>query len=1709
MWEKLKKDWHESKTLSELNAEAAKSPEAKARIEEQLKSQVAGAHAAGSAVLDTLGAVPAMAVGGIAGVGSAVKNLDASKGLETGGKVMNALMPSSLLGHEEDQKHGAYKAAMAPVTVAADAFNAVPQGYGEIVNAAGFPKAAAQVTDAGKLGIMAVLGAKGTVEMYKHVTGKEAKNAKEAADKLQKLLDQETKAKAEPQWEKVTSASDRGIPPTEENPQGQLWSQEHDTPTNPIPSDNQMGLFDRPAEPLETIPYDLSLGDIGQNHPGLRMGEFTKRADDGPQPKTKFADYTGELSMEEFPNRLDQDQQGRQAAPPNSWEQGPVGSRDVARAKAEERARLEQHATSEKQRIEREKQAAFDYIEQMNKANKERDLNHMEAQRELDFADATSRIEQSPARNFFTDPNNREKAVRPEDSHARSFFLDPANRDRLDLQDANPFLKRATDEHLERLHADAYSQWSKSGGKDTHAEKFMDAVQQERVRRSVESLRAENKDKVNEVHPGYTRIPDGTIVEYKYKGETHRAPVEKSTTVKTAYGTTHIPRVFSPEGRLIALDKDQIKTVFGKPKSVERDHSFAQEAVGDKSLMHPEHTEVMVDALHKGDVNGALDAIIQNHDNVAYRNLASYLKGKLEGLNIRMHDEGILTLGDRHATGYYDPTTHTVGLSSVGAASPHTVMHELAHALTSDFVNNRPNDMRVVGIKDLFNKLNDLGMQKEFPEVSNIKEFMAEAWSSPEFQEFLKDHNVGDRSAWKRFVNNVKSILGFSSTDRNHITTALEHVLDLSKQIMEAGKDDPKAPLTDAGVPGKLADLMVSRNSRPEPSNRPDVTKLKVPGLKDAISDFKFDDRPMEEIIKEARTSPDIPNTFMEKLGQQLQAGGLFESLKTRNPVVKATYERLTRASQEYAHNIKTYLTDPETGLKAYMRNLNAQEKGEIHKVMMKFEGQRELSTLELRNAGYNDKQIAYYHKAREQDNRFFDEMNARRKELGMDPIDKRVAHMAGRFMGDFSRFIFSADGKKIVGRISGSTHWELNKVTKYMQDKHPDFKMGDMEYNKLGQGKNPADRFQGLMHALNFLTKVDADVASVLDSYRGYVQKDAIGYLNATRHAKAKVKDAGGIIGSEGHKEWLSDVKNAEEGMKAQLAYFEQGYKWMAMEKAVHDLKPLLTDKDVVLNNKNAVEWAEAYKAHALGKQEFLANAMNFTASMIGEHTGIGHTNLFKANAKLKHYTMQKFMGFGNIPFSITQLMQPFQVHPPMLALLKNRGLEFSAVEAQMKATRTYLNAISKEYTGKLGNFDKAALDYAHRAGIMDVKMADHTKDINASAAYELYSKVADANIELPERLTRGTSFLFYSHILKDAGVPVKDIFGAAENLTNMTMVNYHPLERPMGYAKLGWLGDIASTLTRYKHNQLSQAAFYTREGIRSGNVKGYAPMATFLATSLAFGGVMGFFGYNEADTAYQLVTEMLGKPDTLTGVLFRHNTPELVSHGLFSTLGLDMTTRFSNANVIPDNIGKAMMPYGSAVWDMLTATGRLAMDPSSTTKQKQWVKSVAPQSVQGELENLMFTEKQKDGSNLYVNGTAGPNMGKGRVARTEDEMYTHIDGKAPFVHPGRDLGFRSIRESKELAKNYSDSQIEKANANVVEGILTKAKYAAMDGTLSTDKLRMLATRAAQLGEDPNSFAAKLSNWEGARNLTQEQQQKLRDAMSGFKGAMNIKEGR
>jgi hypothetical protein len=1154
------------------------------------------------------------------------------------------------------------------------------------------------------------------------------------------------------------------------------------------------------------------------------------------------------------------------------------------------------------------------------------------------------------------------------------------------------------------------------------------------------------------------------------------------------------------EQKVIDLNKMEIERQLDiARKAGELDFMELQRG-GDKSLMNERATGFLFDAIHEGSLGKALHTIAGMHERSGYRTLARYLEDKIQSLKVKLHNDGVILAGERAYTGYFDSASNTVGFSRQGALSPHTVLHEVVHALTSQFLHLKPDHFLSKGIKGIYQQVSKKPGFEKFKSIINEREFLAEAFSNPEFQKFLKQMHVSPngalRTAWNKFMHNVKNMLGIK---QGPLSDALYETIDLGKRVMESSnekfRNKAKDKLAAEGIPNKMLDLMASKKQPVVATNKSVEPYKKLPGLKHAVEDFAFGPEKPEAVLELARSAEDIPTGVVEKMGQQLQAGGLFESLKTRNPVVKYTYERLTRAAQESADMIRTNLTDAQTGLKSFMRDLNAAAKAEIWMQMMKDEGHKLRTADDLAKAGYSEAQIAFYQRYRELDKRFLDSINEVRTEIGMQPIDERVAHMAGRFMGPFSQMGFL--NGKVVAPIHATTRWELNKAVKWMKENHPEYEWGKVEYKEIGKGKSASDRFGGLMEAINMIEKADGNVKTLMDSYREYIKSDASNIFNARRHELPKAETPGGRQGSEGNKPWESAVKNAKQGMKAQLEYFEQGYTWMAMQKAVDDLKMVLGDESIKDSQRNALEWSNMYLDHALGRnQGALADAAGALLSYVGKHSfllpigdgwGVGHTNIIKASNKAKQLMMQKFMGFFNFPFTVTQLMQPLQTHPAMLTLLKSRGMETHIAKSQVAATETYLHSMWNKDLGdvaalpKLDAFSKSAIEYANKNGIFDVKLSDHLKDINTSHVKETFDRVADYNITAPEHLTRGTAFFFYAHLLKEAGIPAKDVLGAAENMTNFTMTNYHHFERPMMYSGLGWMGDLAATLTRYKHNQLSQATFYAREGIREGrqgNVAASAPLAMFLGAALAFGGIYGMFAYNEADAVYQLFSKhVLGKPDTLFNVINTEaKVPEALSHGMFAALGVDMSSRFSHAKTIPENPAQFLLPYGSAMWDMGATAVDLAKNPTSETAQKRAVKAWAPQSAQGLVENKLWTEKQEDGSNLYIN----PRTLEGKTTRTDEEMKW------------RNWGIRGMRESREIAGNYSDHLIKTHNKELADKVIDRAERLYAEGKMTPEKAQELAKEYVQYEGSGDGFGNRMSQFQINRRTTELKRQFL-----------------
>lgn len=1124
----------------------------------------------------------------------------------------------------------------------------------------------------------------------------------------------------------------------------------------------------------------------------------------------------------------------------------------------------------------------------------------------------------------------------------------------------------------------------------------------------------------------------------------------------------------------------------------ELDYQHAKDVMGDKSLMAQDKTIEMRAYLRQGDVASVLRTIADNHPIAAYRDLAKYLSDKMDGLQIKLHSEPMLKLGERDVTGYYDPTNHTVGFSGLGATSPHTVLHELTHAVTSHFINTRPNDVRVTGLKNLFNQLNNEGKFKDFTGIVNPKEFVAEAFSNPKFQEFLKTQYMNNKTVWQRFVDGVKSIFGIRTGIETNLSNAFEHAMDLGKQIVEA--QDTKAAVLDqfkkANVPNKLSDLMAQKpkDTRPEVVNNEGIKNVigKVAGLDKIKEQFDFTPKPPEEMAALAKTAPDIPAGNLETLKANLDSGGLMASLRhNNNPIIKSTFAYVDHAIKSYEKAVRDNITNKTNGVKTMLQGLDKDDYTTIHSLMMLDEGERVRTSTELAAAGFNEKSIAAYNRIREVDTKLLAEINKVRATLNppLPPIEPRMGHLAGRFVGDFSHMIFDEKGNAVM-RVNGTTKWGAQKIADFIKQEHPEWRVDKQEYQTI-KASQATDRFNGFRELMNYVGKNDPVVGKALDTLDKYNRSAATRYLDAMRHAKDKKAQAGGIIGSEGHKSWVDAQTNAEQGFRAQMAYLDNSYKWIEMQKAMENVSKVTTDPEVIKQQPNAIKWATAYTDHALHRnQGFLADFAGSLLSEVGRVTGIGHSNLTKGVNWASSAEMRNWMGIGNIPFALKHMALPFQKMPAMMAYLKTTGAEGSLVAAGARSLESYYKYLRNGTD--LTSFQKEAFKFARDNNVFNVDLSDTSGKIQSSKLGRAFGKFSDVDFSAPEHTIRGTSFFFYAHLLEKSGMSTEAALSSAEHLSKFLYTNYAQHEAPRGAAKGGWIGQLALQITRYKANEIGQLGFFNRERIAMSDsehsamqkVMSNLPLMTHVGTLLAFTGVTGMIGYKEMDEVYSLWMKYIhGTPDNLTAVLQRSNASDLVKYGLSSRIGID--SKISEAQLLP-----APFPTTAAEISQLG----LAFDAARYHDEfhaKRLALSLTPSTLRGPAENVMFTQPKATtgpdaGKSLYLN----PNTGQGRYARTDEEMNI------------RNVGFHTTAETNELQDNYSKQRIMQDNRDLATHILEKAKSLIASGIPPKEVGDRLGKQYASYQQEGQpDFAGAIASYVESQQMSQKTQMKFRAA--------------
>ena len=162
-------------------------------------------------------------------------------------------------------------------------------------------------------------------------------------------------------------------------------------------------------------------------------------------------------------------------------------------------------------------------------------------------------------------------------------------------------------------------------------------------------------------------------------------------------------------------------------------------------------------ALMNGNLRGALDAIAVTNQIDSIREIAAKLGAVVGDTQVRVVDNLSQVTG-RNTAGMFEPETNTISIDANNGMNVHTILHEMTHAATSASIAANPSLPEVKQLQTILKNI-----REQFGEIygtASLDEFVAEAFSNPEFQSALALTRVdgGKMLGWEKFTGAIKRI---------------------------------------------------------------------------------------------------------------------------------------------------------------------------------------------------------------------------------------------------------------------------------------------------------------------------------------------------------------------------------------------------------------------------------------------------------------------------------------------------------------------------------------------------------------------------------------------------------------------------------------------------------------------------------------------------------------------------------------------------------------------------------------------------------------------------------------------------------------------------------------------------------------------------------------------------------------------------------------
>lgn len=1099
----------------------------------------------------------------------------------------------------------------------------------------------------------------------------------------------------------------------------------------------------------------------------------------------------------------------------------------------------------------------------------------------------------------------------------------------------------------------------------------------------------------------------------------------------------------------------------------------ANKQVGDSLVDLQKTTPILAEANGFVNLKQTFEVLLKNvRQATVFPFMNSYIKklqGTLGDVKIRVVDD----LGNK--SGYYDFLNHEVVLSKKSGMNNYVLLHELTHAAVDRWLyvhGFRDGKFQRIGDNPIYNKIAELAIKasKELGTdhyaFKDIKEFVAEARSNDRFRKML-DLIPGDtpkKSLWDNLKEQIYKIFGANTPKQKTLLDEVMHWTD--KAIAEQAADKKGYAEKAGAITGINSKLSYNEVKRPEfPFEKVDqaisksTTEVagpearlnlmsKVPGMEEALKDYIAPDVAPEAAIAELKTKPDISKGWSLIGGKEMVA-----AIKD-NPVLYTIGQWFNHARAR-ATLAQEQIVNP---VAQSVNKLLQSAEGETVLGVFKEEmfSKKKLTPEQLDEIGLTAKQKESYLALRQAYDDVYVKVNEARMELGMDPIPYHEAYISSRWGGDWRTPILDKNGK-VVWYIAETSKARAQSALAYMKQKFPDldYTKSEITYNDSRFTQESSALKATYTDMVEILGKDDPLVQKLKEAYEQQVQNEAYGTLGMSKHFEPKA----GVRGFVGDQPWKNSKEDARLFFKEQMNYLRNSLQWAESQKAVAQVKKVLTDPELQETHKNTLEWVKEMSRNELGygttkgwaKLEKSASEMLGTAladSPLKYIPGLKHvpTDLSSINNGIgvtKSLFYIKNLGVFNLPFAFMSLIQPvFTI--PHHARLALDGYYQNPLKTSYQSWEASLATILHHYheaTGipsPINHLDnlkpifQQAAKYLDANKVAEMSQLSEVRDLGRSEGLQTAERVLGITITEPEFMARTKTFMEYVSALDQSGKFDSNIkiFEKAEELTKLTMGNYAQAERAAVFNRLGETGSALSTLKTYPINQLNQLYNFYKYGKKGDSIAHYTPFVAMMGIQLSLAGAMGFYGMETADALWNLYKQayiaMGGKNKQIAEFSPKRyilaNADNLLSYGGVSQLtNMNFSSRMDAGTIIDPSMS-GLFPFISDAANIASNSAKFLINPNQETFDRA-VYAASPASLKG------FTE-------MRLPTLSGPNKEMMRPSNPSEIFAERTDWDkstrgAPF------WGVPSLREGMikegDFRNNATEASIRQAKRNAV----------------------------------------------------------------------------